>query len=105
LGLEDGVTWASSDNFTVSPTETNAIVHGFDNFEEFKRSGMYIGKDKYTILRGDKRVIMAKLGTGGAVITRTNRALVVGIYKNNQKYARCYNAVARVSLYMLGLGF
>jgi len=79
---QDGVTWANSDAkaFPVTAVEGKALVAAFKDATPLRSGGLFAGGVKYIALGCDDQLIQGKKGTGGVIIAKTNKTIVIGVY-------------------------
>jgi profilin len=77
---QDGKTWAATTGFSVTADEVKALVAGFKDASSLRANGLKAGGVKYITLGCDADVLQGKKGTGGIVVARTNKTVVLGVY-------------------------
>ncbi|KAI8331959.1 profilin [Chlamydoabsidia padenii] len=103
-GLE-GALWAQSAGFQLSPTELNELVTGFSDPSKVQAGGVHLNGVKYLTLRADDRSIYVKQGANGACIVKTNKALVIGTYKEGIQPGSCTKVVEGLADHLIGTGY
>jgi len=56
---------------------------------------------KYFALKADDRSIYAKQGAGGAVLVKTSKAVLIGIYDDKVQPGQCANVVEKLADYLI----
>jgi hypothetical protein len=81
IGL-DGATWANSDakNFPITAAEAKTLVAAFKDASPLRANGLIAGGVKHIALGCDDSVLQGKKGTGGIVVGKTNKTIVIGVY-------------------------
>jgi profilin len=109
---QDGGVWAQSPDFPAASVEqVTAIMAGFASMEkdghagELGSTGIKLGDLKFQVAPGDETVIRGKGSGGGCCISRTNTALVVGIYKEPVQPGDCNVVVEKLGEYLKSLEY
>jgi profilin len=78
----DGVCWANSDAkaLPITAAEIKAIIPAFKDPSPLRSGGLHVAGIKYIALGCDDSCIQGKKGTGGVIICKTNKTVVVGVY-------------------------
>jgi len=78
----DGATWANSDAkaLPASAVEVKALAAAFKDASPLRASGLMLGGVKYIALGCDEKTLLGKKGTGGVIVAKTNKTIVVGVY-------------------------
>jgi profilin len=95
-GIPDGSIWSQSPGLTVKPDEVKTIIAGFKKGpgrDALAAKGIYFSGIKYWFILGEDNEIQGKLGTAGLSIAKSNKCMIIGIYKDGQQPG---NARARV---------
>jgi len=81
VGL-DGTTWANSDakGLPITAAEAKALVAAFKDPSPLRSGGMHIGGVRYIALGCDDSTLQGKKGTGGVIVAKSNKTIVVGMY-------------------------
>jgi profilin len=100
----DGTAWATSAGFSVSPSEASAIAAGAQNPSSLG-GGLYLEGVNYMVLRADESSIYVRQGQNGACICKTNQAVLVGMYGENQTAGNCNATVEKLADYLRENGY
>jgi len=78
----DGVTWANSDAkiMPITAAEVKAIVAAFKDATPLRTGGLHLGGVRHIALGCDDSIIQGKKGTGGCIIAKCNKSVVIGWY-------------------------
>lgn len=101
----DGITWATSAGFTVSPKDGAALVALFDSPSDAAAQGVAVGGSKYITVKADNRSIYGKTGPGGVVAVKTGKAVVIGVYGEGQQPGNAANVVEKLADYLIENGY
>jgi len=104
LGL-DGNVWAKSSGLNITPAEGKLIVSGFSNNSQFQEKGLNVGGVKYMFLRAQDHSVIGKKGTGGVHISKTGKALVIGVYDQPILPSETAIVVEKLADYLIGVGY
>ncbi|KAJ4482305.1 profilin [Lentinula aciculospora] len=104
VGAQGGV-WATSEGFEISQTEQEKILQAHANSEDVEASGLVIAGVKYFCLSANGRSIYLKKGADGAVVVKTNLAILCCIYKPPTQGPEAATVVEGLADYLLGVGF
>jgi len=105
LDASNGSTAAASGGFSLLPGEGAAILGIFSTPGIAFASGVTIGGKKYTAAAADSAHILAKLGTAGACLYKTNQSIVLGLFTANTNPTTAANQVANVANNLIENGF
>ncbi|PGH11960.1 hypothetical protein AJ80_06926 [Polytolypa hystricis UAMH7299] len=102
--------WATSQGFTVSPKEMEAIVTSFqpvkeDELKEIQASGFFVGGEKFVALRSDDSRLYGKKGKEGIIIVKTKQALLIAHYPETVQPGSATNTVETLGEYLSKLGY
>jgi len=101
----DGNTWATSDGFTVTPSEGAAVAALFNNPPNAFSTGISVAGVKYLALKADNRSIYGKKGTDGVCCVKTGQTVIVGVYKEGQQPGAAANTVEKLADYLIENGY
>jgi profilin len=76
----DGKTWATTTGFAATADEVKAMVAAYKNAEPLRAGGLKVAGTKYITLGCDTEVLNGKKGTGGVIVCKTNKTVVIGVY-------------------------
>jgi profilin len=76
----DGKTWATTTGFAPTSDEVKALVAGYKDATALRASGLKCAGTKYITLGCDAEVLQGKKGTGGIIVCKTNKTVVIGVY-------------------------
>jgi len=76
----DGKTWAASTGFVPTPDEVKSLVAAFKDATALRAGGLKCAGTKYITLGCDEAVLQGKKGTGGIIVCKTNKTVVIGVY-------------------------
>jgi profilin len=81
VGL-DGTTWANSDAkaLPITAAEAKALVAAYKDATPLRTGGMHVGGVRYIALGCDDNILQGKKGTGGVIVAKSNKTIVVGMY-------------------------
>eukprot|EP00056_Hartaetosiga_gracilis_P009560 m.137704 g.137704 ORF g.137704 m.137704 type:complete len:130 (-) comp13149_c0_seq14:1803-2192(-) len=103
----DGVKWGGTEGFEPIGTEIQYILNALDDEQTavlLPKVGVTIGGKKYTYLRRDPgHSIIAKSKLGGCVISKTSKAIVIGVFKNPISVEQCVCEVERLVDYLISM--
>jgi len=100
--------WASSPNFTVTPSEMKEVVGSFKDNGEIKQvqsNGLHIGGERYIVIKADDRSLYGKKGKEGIVIVKTQQALLVTHYPEHVQPGTAANTVEQLGDYLISVGY
>lgn len=100
-GADDGAIWSQSPAFNVTPAEAKAIVSGLKNPEPLRTSGVHLGGIKYMYLQSDDTQIQAKKGSSGVAVAKSNKCIIIGLYRDGQQPGNCRMQVERIRDFLL----
>jgi profilin len=104
-GAEDGSIWTQSPGFNISQAEVKSIISGLRNPEPLRQSGVHVGGTKYMYLQSDDTQIQAKKGSAGLAIAKSNKCVILGLYRDGQQPGNCRLQVERIRDYLLTSGY
>jgi len=104
MGL-DGTIWAVSPDLKLSPEECKAIVGGYASPDTLRANGLYIGGEKYFLLRADERTLNGKLGQTGVFCVKTNKCVLVGTYGEDTQPGTASLTVEKVADHLINSGY
>ncbi|TFK36253.1 profilin [Crucibulum laeve] len=79
IGQKGGV-WAATAGYTLSTEEINAIIAAYKPGSEVLSTGLRLAGQKFFGIRAEGRSIYLKKGGDGAVIVKTEQAILVAEY-------------------------
>ncbi|XP_042242902.1 profilin-like [Homarus americanus] len=97
---QDGLPWASSQDFCVSAQEVKTLALSFDNPADLHMKGMIVGGTKYFFLSGTDEVLRAKKGTNGIIACKTKTGVIIAYYEDPIQAGQCAKEVERVADYL-----
>lgn len=100
LGLDGGGTWAASAGLTVSVQEAKQLIYYLANTSSAAAEGIVVGGRKYMFLQGDQKQLQGKKGPSGVSIARSQKCLIIGVYKKGQQPGNCRKAVENMCDYL-----
>jgi profilin len=103
LGQKGGV-WASSAGLVISPDEQKAIIGGFNN-SNIQATGFRIAGVKYFTVKANERSIYGQTNADGAILVKTNQAILIGIYHSPIISAQAIPIVEGLGDYLINLGY
>jgi hypothetical protein len=84
----DGIEWARTSGLNIKKEEINELIQ---LFESFTPSFVKLAGKKYRVIHYLKdQLVNLIIDEGGATISKTNKAFIIGIYKNTQHYCIDY---------------
>lgn len=106
---QDGGVWAQNDAFpNIEQSEVEKLVAGFDDADPLAVSGIFIGGEKYMMIRGDPGAVIRGRGkdnkSRGVTVKKTTTAMVIGIYDEGVQPADCNQVVEALGEYLAGQG-
>ncbi|KLO15224.1 profilin [Schizopora paradoxa] len=104
LGQQGGV-WAASEGFSLSTEEQNAAINAFKNSDNTLATGVRLAGTKYFALDANDRVIRAKKAADGAILVKTNQAILVAVYKAPLQAPETSPVVEGLGDYLIGVGY
>lgn len=106
-GIPDGSVWTQSPGLTVKPEEVKAIIAGFNKSgrDALAANGIFFSGTKYRFILGEDNEIQGKLGTAGLSIAKSNKCMIVGIYKDGQQPGNARTRVEAMRDYLKGSGY
>jgi len=90
---------------TIKPDEIKKIIAGFQNVNDLRANGLYLGGEKYLVLKGDDRSIYAKKGTSGVACVKTGQSVLVGLYNEKIQPGQCNTTVEKLADYLIDQGY
>ncbi|OQO01328.1 hypothetical protein B0A48_12883 [Cryoendolithus antarcticus] len=107
---EGNSVWATTPGFTVSPQEMAAVVAaykdpGTDGVKKVQSEGLYIGGERFVVIKADERSVYGKKGREGVVIVKTTQALLVTHYPEAVQPGVAANTVEQLADYLIGVGY
>jgi len=101
----DGVLWAKSANFNVTPTELTTFATHYNSPEHFQSNGITLAGTRYIFLSGTDRVLRAKKNKTGLHCIKTEKAIVVSIYEEPTTPQQAANVVEKLGEYLISHGY
>ena len=101
----DGSIWAKSPSLNISAQEAKNLYAGYSNPSTFQASGIVVGGVKYMFLRVDGESLIGKKGQGGIHISKTNKALIIGVYEPPLLPTDASTGVEKIADYLRGTGY
>ncbi|EGD82132.1 hypothetical protein PTSG_02806 [Salpingoeca rosetta] len=104
---QDGNKWASSTDFDLNPDEVRSLIYAIDNEQAaalLPQHGVLVHATKYQYLRRDAgRSIYAKSRTGGAVVCKTTKAVIIATFENPISATDCVCDVERFADFLVSM--
>lgn len=104
-GTLDRCKWASSHSFELKGDELEKLVEAFKSPDQVTEHGLYLGGEKFLILRTTGRSIYAKQGRGGAICVKTTKTVLVALYDDSIQPGACANVVEKLGDYLAAAGY
>eukprot|EP01091_Cochliopodium_minus_P016210 TRINITY_DN59_c0_g1_i4.p1 TRINITY_DN59_c0_g1~~TRINITY_DN59_c0_g1_i4.p1 ORF type:complete len:127 (-),score=34.74 TRINITY_DN59_c0_g1_i4:48-428(-) len=101
----DGAIWSKSGNLNLTPQEAKDISAGFRNIPLFQSGGIVLGGTKYMFLRSQDYTVIGKKGQGGVHISKTGKAIIIGIYEAPTIPSEAAIVVEKLGDYLMGVGY
>jgi len=101
----DGAKWAASPAFLPTTDEARKAIAAFKSPDAIRASGLYIATVKYFALRCDERSIYGKQGSGGVVLVKTTKTVLIAVYDDKIQPGQCANVVEKLADYLIESGF
>lgn len=106
---QDGGVWAQNDEFpNIEQAEVDKIVAGFKDSTPLATKGIFVGGEKYMMIRGDEGAVIRGRGkenkSRGLTIKKTVSAMVVGIYDEGVQPGDCNTVVEKLGDYLIDQG-
>eukprot|EP01091_Cochliopodium_minus_P016207 TRINITY_DN59_c0_g1_i1.p1 TRINITY_DN59_c0_g1~~TRINITY_DN59_c0_g1_i1.p1 ORF type:complete len:127 (-),score=46.61 TRINITY_DN59_c0_g1_i1:66-446(-) len=101
----DGSVWSKSGNLNLTPQEGKNIAAGFGNNSLFQSGGIVLGGAKYMFLRSQDHTVIGKKGQGGVHISKTGKAIIIGIYEAPTIPSEAAIVVEKLADYLIGVGY
>ncbi|XP_042879524.1 profilin-like [Penaeus japonicus] len=100
----DGSVWAASPNLNVTQNEAKTIATsiGTDNFST---NGVVLNGEKYVFLSGEEGTVRGRKGKKGVHITKTNTAIIIGLYEEPITPGSCACTVESLADYLKSLNY
>eukprot|EP00291_Cryptomonas_curvata_P014874 CAMPEP_0172151842 /NCGR_PEP_ID=MMETSP1050-20130122/476_1 /TAXON_ID=233186 /ORGANISM="Cryptomonas curvata, Strain CCAP979/52" /LENGTH=126 /DNA_ID=CAMNT_0012820037 /DNA_START=70 /DNA_END=450 /DNA_ORIENTATION=+ len=99
VGL-DGSLWATSSNLQLSASEQSAIATAAANPSSVLGGKITLKGENFMVLRADDSAIYCRKGNEGACICKTNQAVIIGIFGENQQAGQCNMVVEKLGDYL-----
>ncbi|XP_068203232.1 profilin-like isoform X2 [Palaemon carinicauda] len=96
----DGSIWAISEGWGLNQKECLSLATGFTNKDALVQAGMMIAGEKFFFLSGDESVIRGKKGNKGVHVSKTNTAIIIGLYEDPIQPGQCATAVEALADYL-----
>eukprot|EP00055_Hartaetosiga_balthica_P010465 m.44621 g.44621 ORF g.44621 m.44621 type:complete len:130 (+) comp7181_c2_seq2:141-530(+) len=104
---QDGVKWGGTEGFDPKPEEIRLILNSLDDEQAaalLPKHGVTIDGMKYTYLRRDPgHSIVAKSKSGGCVISKTSKSVIIGTFKNPISVSQCVCEVEKLVDYLVSM--
>ncbi|KAI9861958.1 MAG: profilin, required for normal timing of actin polymerization in response to thermal stress [Trichoglossum hirsutum] len=97
--------WASSPDFTVTPAEIKEIVTAYNDNQNVLSNGLYVGGERYVVLKVDDRSLYAKKGKEGICIVKTTLAILVSHYPETVQPGEATKTVEELADYLISVGY
>lgn len=105
IGLEGGV-WATSPSLSIRPDEEAALIKAYKSGpDQLQEHGIHIGGTKYMFLRPVDNSFYGKKGGDGICVTKSGKAILVGVYKEGTQPAEANKVVEDMAAYLVSVGF
>ncbi|CAI5458124.1 unnamed protein product [Closterium sp. Yama58-4] len=110
---QDGSPRARSESFpAVTDDQIRAIVEGFDNMNVLAANGLWLGNEKFIVIRGEPGSVIRGRNkenlngkSDGCCIHKTGDGIVIGIYGETSAAGGVTISVATVAKYLKDVGF
>jgi profilin len=107
-GLTDGQIWAQGGDIQgkVTADELKRILDGFNDPTPLQMDGLRIATERYIYQGGaEEGAMRAKKGASGAIIVKTNMAIILATYNDTIQPGQCSNVVQKLGDYLKGVGY
>jgi len=84
IGYPEGGVWASSPEFSVIEREQTALIQAFSDPTLILANGVVLNGKWYSTRLAEDKKIIAKNGDAGALIVRTKRSIIIGVYERER---------------------
>jgi len=101
----DGNPWATSAGWGLKAGEGQAIAGLYKNPSNVFAAGVTVAGAKYLGIKGDERSIYGKKGATGVIMVKTNQAILVAVYNEQQQPGNAANVVEKLADYLLESGY
>ncbi|GAM24410.1 hypothetical protein SAMD00019534_075850 [Acytostelium subglobosum LB1] len=101
----DGSTWATSKGFALKAGEEKTIVANFTSPDKFTANGIIVAGVKYLALKTDTRSVYGKQGTGGIVLVKTGKCVLIAVYNDKLTPGAAANIVEKLGDYLIDAGY
>ncbi|KCV68452.1 hypothetical protein H696_04746 [Fonticula alba] len=99
----DGSVWATSSGFNVTPAEVKAAL---DTMNGSNTTGtVNLAGVNYILLRFEDKSVFLKKGKEGAVIAKTDRAVIIGTYGDGVSPGNANVAILKMADYLSEAGY
>ena len=100
FGLDKNQIWAHSSGFQVTQAETKAITKAFTEPEHYTKTGMTLDTKTYTLVKSTPSYLIGKHPGGGCVVSKTNRLVIIAVWKDNVHSGSAVNLVGKLIDYL-----
>ncbi len=104
ISATDGTVWASK-SLNLKAGEGAALIYLFKNPSSAISSGITVNGIRYITLTADSSSIIGKSGSGGVVLVKTGKAIIVSTYGVTTQPATANLAVQNFANYIKSIGF
>ncbi|CAK9293855.1 unnamed protein product [Gordionus sp. m RMFG-2023] len=104
--IDDASIWASTSNFKPDTSEIKAAVNAFNSPEALAANGLKLCGVKYFFISlNEPGVIRLKQGSGGAIVVKTCKTIIIATYDSSIQPGQCSTTVENLGDYLRGLNF
>lgn len=104
LGQQGGVR-AASTGYTLSPEEQQAIIDGYKHPEHIQASGLRLAGQKFFTLQVVERSIYLARGAEGAILVKTEQAILVAEYLAPVRRPEAVSVVEGLADHLISIGY
>lgn len=106
FGIEKAQKWASSKGFEITAPNIKNLIKGFVDPADLRTGGIVLSSDrKYSCVRADMDMIMGRSHSGGCVLSKCRKCVIVAVFEDVHLANGCLFIVARLSNYLINLGY